>query len=76
MSKLTIVSAADMVRILKKLEFVEIRQKGSHKFLSHKDGKSTVVPMHNKDLKRGLIKGILRDAGLTDDEYEEIRKSV
>lgn len=76
MSKLTIVSANDMIKILNKLGFVEVRQKGSHKFLSHKDGRNTVVPVHSKDLKRGLIKGILKDAGLTDGEYEDIRKSV
>lgn len=65
-----------MVAILKQLGFDEIRQTGSHKFFSHqKDGKNTVIPMHNKDLKRGLIKAILKDIGISDEEYEVLRKN-
>jgi len=75
MSKLTIISSKEMVIILKRLGFSEIRQTGSHKLFSRQDGKSTVIPMHSKDLKRGLIKAILRDIGLTDEEYEVIRKN-
>jgi len=64
-----------MGTILKRLEFVEIRQTGSHKFFSRRDGRNTVIPMHNKDLKRGLIKAILKDIGISDEEYEAIRKN-
>lgn len=63
-----------MITILKRLGFQEIRQAGSHKFFSRKDGRNTIIPMHSKDLKRGLIKGILKDIGLSDEEYEKIRK--
>lgn len=76
MSRLTITSDKDMVRLLQKLDFREIRQNGSHKFFVHSDGRCTVVPVHGKDLKRGLIKGILKDIGITDDEYEDIRKKL
>jgi len=74
MSKLTIISDKDMERLLKKLGFTAIRQNGSHKFFMHSDGRKTVVPFHNTDLKRGLIKGILNDIGLSDEAYEKIRK--
>ncbi len=75
MSKLTIISSKEMVAILKQLGFDEIRQTGSHKFFSRRqDNRNTVIPMHNKDLKRGLIKAILKDVGLTDEDYEAIRK--
>ncbi|OLN31765.1 type II toxin-antitoxin system HicA family toxin [Desulfosporosinus metallidurans] len=74
MSKLTIISSKEMVAILKRLGFDEIRQTGSHKFFSRQDGRNTVLPMHSKDLKRGLIKAILKDIGISDEEYEIMRK--
>jgi len=65
-----------MVAILKRLGFDEIRQTGSHKLFSRRqDGRNTVIPMHSKDLKRGLIKAILKDIGITDEDYEAIRKN-
>ena len=63
-----------MVKLLSKLGFTVIRQKGSHIFLRHEDGRSTVVPANEKDLKRGLIKGILKDVKLTKGEYENTKK--
>ena len=74
MSKLTIISDRDMGKLLQSLGFVVNRQNGSHKFFSHSDGRCTVVPFHNKDLRRGLIKGILKDVGLSDEEYERLRR--
>jgi len=76
MSKITIISSKEMVAILKRLGFVEIRQTGSHKFFNRQDGRSTIIPMHSKDLKRGLIKAILKDIGVTDEDYEAIRKNL
>jgi len=77
MSKLTIISSKEMVVILKRLGFDEIRQTGSHKLFSRRqDGRNTVLPMHSKDLKRGLIKAILKDIGLTVEDYEAIRKNL
>ncbi len=46
MSKLTIISARQMIALLIGLEFQEIRQKGSHKIFAHSDGRSTVIPNH------------------------------
>ena len=76
MSRLTLISDKDMIRLLQKLDFREVRQNGSHKFFIHSDGRCTVVPAHGKDLKRGLIKGILKDIQITDDEYEDIREKL
>lgn len=75
MSKLTIISSVEMIQILKILGFEEIRQKGSHKFFRHKDGRTTIVPFHGEDLGRGLIKKILSDIEISVDEYEALRKS-
>lgn len=76
MSKLTIISSKDMVKIMESLGFKEIRQKGSHKSFRHEDGRTTVVPFHGEDLGRGLIRKILRDIEISPDEYEELRKRI
>ncbi len=47
MSKLSIISDRDMIKLLKSIGFEERRQKGSHKFFSNKEGLTTVVPFHN-----------------------------
>lgn len=76
MSKLTIISAKDMVKILESLGFKEIRHRGSHKYFRHKDGRTTVVPFHGEDLGRGLIRKILNDIDISVDEYEVLRKQI
>ena len=76
MSKLTIISSKDMVKLLSTIGFAEVRQKGSHKTFKHNDGRTTVIPFHGEDLGRGLIRKILRDIEISTDEYEKLRKSI
>lgn len=56
----------EMVKLLKENGFEEIRQNGtSHRVMRNpKTGKQTTVPMHNKDLSKGLEQAILKQAGL------------
>jgi predicted RNA binding protein YcfA (HicA-like mRNA interferase family) len=50
--------------------YVETRQTGSHLILKHPDGKMLVVPMHRgKDLPKGLFLRVLKDAGLTIEDF-------
>lgn len=58
------ITPKQMVKILKDNGFEEISQNGSHLKLRNKDGLQVIIPMHNKDLKKGLEKQILKDAGL------------
>lgn len=76
MSKLTIISDKEMVKLLIFLGFIQIRQKGSHIFFAHPDGRTTVVPCHNDDLGRGLIRKILRDIDLSVPDYERLKKEL
>ena len=77
MSKLTIISARQMLAILLALGFEEIRQKGSHKFLAHLDGRTTIIPDHpGEDLGRGLIRKILKDIELSPEEYNSSDRTV
>ena len=56
----------EMVRLLKANGFEEISQPGtSHlKMRNPKRGRQTIVPIHNKDLSKGLEQAILKQAGL------------
>lgn len=56
---------ADMVKLLKKNGFTVVSQNGSHMKLRNTETERTViVPIHNKDLKKGTEQQILKQAGL------------
>ncbi|HAL81960.1 MAG TPA: hypothetical protein DCO83_06805 [Mucilaginibacter sp.] len=55
----------EIVEILIAHGFEPARIKGSHHvYVNRATGKRTVVPMHNKDLKKGTLHGILKQAGI------------
>jgi mRNA interferase HicA len=54
-----------MLNALLKLGFVVVRQNGSHCILQHPNGRVTIVPMHAKDLGKGVYFSILKQAGIT-----------
>jgi predicted RNA binding protein YcfA (HicA-like mRNA interferase family) len=56
----------EVVALLERLGFVEVRQRGSHKQLRHADGRTTTVPMHaGRDVAPALLRKIAADVGLT-----------
>lgn len=64
-----------VIRILEKIGFKRIRQKGSHVFLKHQDGRITVVPFHKgEDIGRGLLRKIIKDAKLTEEEFAKFEE--
>lgn len=74
MSGLSPIKAKDLIKILKKLGFIEKRQKGSHLFLSHEDGRTTVVPVHQgKSIGIGLLRSILRDVKLSPENFQKLK---
>ena len=68
MTKLPILSGKEAQKILYKMGFYPIRQKGSHVYMQHRDGRSTVVPMYPQ-IGRGLLKRILNEAETDIDEF-------
>lgn len=67
-------SYQEVARKLKKAGFQEVSQKGSHvKFAKEtEDGRrTTIVPKH-KEIALGTLKSILRQAGLSEEEFEEL----
>ena len=72
MTRLPIVDFRTMERILLRLGFVRMRQKGSHVFYRHPDGRTTTVPDHpGADLGRPLIRQILQDIELSPERFVE-----
>ena len=67
MPKLPVLSGADVIKALEQLGFAQVRQRGSHVVL-RRGGTGTVVPLH-RELKTGTLAGILRQAGVTQDEF-------
>ena len=68
--KLPLLSSKELCRFLEKEGFEQVRQKGSHRYYRHPDGRSTVVPIHSgKQISRGLLKGILQQIKLEREEF-------
>ncbi len=74
MSKLPRVGAEQLIRALKRAGFEEKRQKGSHLHLRRESDKRRVtVPIHKgRDLPAGTLHGILKDADLSIEEFQEL----
>ena len=75
MPKLVPTTAKNLIKILSKLGYEEVRAKGSHHFFIHPHtNKSTTVPIHsNEVLGVGILKQILRDIDLPVSDYEKLR---
>jgi len=59
--------------VLSKAGFQVIRVRGSHHFLRHSDGRSTVVPVHSgESIGPGLLLRILRDCDLRREQFENL----
>jgi len=54
------------------LRAVETRQTGSHKVLRHPDGRQTYVAMHPGTLPTGTFRKILKQAGLTEEQFRAL----
>ncbi|MBI4611022.1 MAG: type II toxin-antitoxin system HicA family toxin [Candidatus Rokubacteria bacterium] len=62
-------SAHEVIRLLERNGFLLERQGGSHAIYRHPDGRRATVPVHGKrDLGRGLLRRILKDAGLSPED--------
>jgi predicted RNA binding protein YcfA (HicA-like mRNA interferase family) len=73
MPKLVPIKPKQLVKILLHLDFVERDAEGSHVFFKHPDGRSTVIPMHAKEISKGLLRKILNDIQLSVEEYDRLR---
>lgn len=73
MSRLPALTGGDAIRALRHAESAEVRQRGSHVFLKHADGRATVVPVHaGETLGPGLLARFLRDVQLTREKLHRL----
>lgn len=75
---LPILSGSKVCKILSKCGFKPHRQKGSHIILKNKsrpNGTKTVVVPNHKEIEKGTLGEILRQADLTHDEFLELMKN-
>jgi predicted RNA binding protein YcfA (HicA-like mRNA interferase family) len=73
MSRIPRITGPVLVAALVKTGFAVIRIKGSHHFLRHEDGRSTVVAAHSGEtIGPGLLHKILRDCQLSVEELLEL----
>ena len=66
-----------MEKVLLRLGFESVRQKGSHVFYRHADGRTTTLPNHaGRDLARPLTREILREIEITPEQFaQELRRA-
>lgn len=70
MGNLPVLKPREAIRILERLGFQQIRQRGSHRQFRHPDGRQSTVPDHgSRDLSPILLRQIIKDIGLTPDEF-------
>ena len=70
MSRLPSLRGEEVIAVLLRAGFEKTRQRGSHVYVKHPDGRATVVPIHpGEDVGRGLLGRILRDADLSREAF-------
>ncbi|TEU10164.1 MAG: addiction module toxin, HicA family [Anaerolineales bacterium] len=72
--KLPRITGEKVLRALKRAGFVEWRQRGSHLHLKRvSDNTRVTIPMHRgRTIPPGTLRGIIRDAGLTIEEFVDL----
>jgi len=64
--------AREVLAALRRAGFVVKRQSGSHVVLRHADGRQTYVAMHTGDVPVGTFRSILRQAGITEEDFKKL----
>jgi predicted RNA binding protein YcfA (HicA-like mRNA interferase family) len=70
MGNIPVLKTKDVIKLLEKHGYNQVRQRGSHKQFRHNNGGATTVPDHSgKDISPILLRQILKDIGLTIEEF-------
>ncbi|MDP2861123.1 MAG: type II toxin-antitoxin system HicA family toxin [bacterium] len=73
--KIKQVKPKDLLKALRKAEFLIKRQKGSHVFLEKEFGKErrfTSIALHNEPLPFGTLRAILKQTGVSEEELKNL----
>ena len=74
MPKLVPIKPKKFLKILNKLGFIQRDAEWSHLFFANANWRTTIIPIHNKDLSKWLLKKILNDINLSVIEYDKLRR--
>ena len=73
MTKLPALTGKILIAALAKAGFEVIRIRGSHHYVRHPDGRSTVVPVHaGETIGSGLMAKILKDCELSREDLQNL----
>ena len=77
MSRLKLLPYRDLAKIAEAVGFEWVRCRGSHNTFRSADGRVVVIPDHGKQMiVRSLLRKLIRDMGLTVDEYNQLVESL
>jgi len=74
MSRLPALKPRKVVKVLERAGFSFVRQRGGHRIYV-KDNIGITIPWHNKDLKKGTLRNIIKQAGLTTKDFLKLLKN-
>lgn len=73
--KLPVVKPKILIKTLSKMGFIKKRQHGSHLILWHPSLRKIIpIPIHAQEIKKGTLKSIIRQSGLTKDQFIKLLK--
>jgi predicted RNA binding protein YcfA (HicA-like mRNA interferase family) len=73
MSRSPRLTGKELIGAIKRAGFQIVRNRGSHHFLRHEDGRSTVIPVHSGEtIGPGLLQKVLKDCDLSSEELEKL----
>ena len=77
MTRLSLISSKQMEKMLFQLGFEKVRQKGSHAFYRHQDGRTTTLSHHpGRIIARPLLREILREIDVDIDQYNDLLENL
>ena len=68
MPRLPALKSKEVIKALEKMGFCFIRQKGSYRIYT-KNNIGITIPCHNKELKKGTLRHIIKQSGLTVEDF-------
>lgn len=73
MTKIPAIDFKTMEKVLLYEGFESVRQKGSHVFYRHRDGRTTTLPNHpGRDLARPLVYEVLREIKISPEQFLQV----
>ncbi len=72
MPRLPNITSAEAIRAFSRGGFLAEGEKGSHVRLKNSEAQQLIIPNHTGDLKRPLLKALIKQASFTEDEFRKL----